>query len=466
MPLSREHGRLRAAHPGVRDAQTASVLGALSPTARRILKAAFRVLERDGYEGLTLRRIAAEAGETRSLIAYHFENKAGLVTTLVDSLWHDADVALEQEVEGLAADARGRLLALTGLHLRLAQQPGLYRTYFDLLPNILRDDEARSRLARTYRSYRRIGELCLAPGVKDKADPQALATLLLAIGEGVSVQTLLGGDDALAAGVFALLERRVAALLDLGPLVEVAGEVLAADVVAAQASSPGASPGGATAARKAGAVAPSESLATIEALEDPAATLTPAAARVLRAALALLYDEGAQSLTADAIARASGEPTSSVFYHFGDKHGLIAVVLRASDYRFAQALLKAARRVMPRSSATEAVVDVLVKIYRQPGWMRALYDVLPVALRDEELCRQEAEFVALVRASMVVYLLEAGMPEVEAGDLAAMCLALTHGLAVQRLVDPRGTPVSSVLETLRVLLRLGGEGPSRSSNRA
>jgi len=109
---------------------------------------------------------------------------------------------------------------------------------------------------------------------------------------------------------------------------------------------------------------------------------------------------------------------------------------------------------------------VLVKIYRQPGWMRALYDVLPVALRDEELCRQEAEFVALVRASMVVYLLEAGMPAVEAGDLTAMCLALTHGLAVQRLVDPRGTPVSSVLETLRVLLRLGGEGPSRSSNRA
>jgi len=203
---------LSAAWPGIRDAQTAEVLGALSPTARRIARAAFRVLERDGYEGLSLRRIAQEAGETKSLITYHFENKSGLVTTLVDSLWHEADVSLAAEVEGLAADPRGRLLALTGLHRCLAQDSRLYQTYFDLFPHILRDGEARARLTRTYRSYRHIGELCLAPGSAD-GDALALATLLLAIGEGIAVQVLMTGEDDLLAPAFAVLERRLAALL-------------------------------------------------------------------------------------------------------------------------------------------------------------------------------------------------------------------------------------------------------------
>lgn len=442
MSLSDERGRLRAAHPGVRDEQTAAVLGALSPTARRILKAAFRVLERDGYEGLSLRRIAAEAGETRSLIAYHFENKAGLVTTLVDSLWHDADVALEQEVEGLAADARGRLLALTGLHLRLAQQPGLNRTYFDLLPHILRDDEARSRLTRTYRSYRRIGELCLAPVVGDKADPLALATLLLAAGEGIAVQTLLSGDHEAATRAFDLLERRVADCLGLDPL-----------VAEAQGS------GGPPPARAASpATSAEEEVERLAGMRDPAAGLTSAAREILRAAVRLLNDDGPQALTAEALARASGQPTSSVFYHFGDKHGLLSEVLAASDYRFATVLGKASRPFVSRSPDPCVVADVMAKIFAQPGWMRAFFDVLPIVVRDAEMCRQEAAFMATARGNLSVFLRRGGVPAVEAGDLAVVCLAVTHGLGAQRLVDPRGTPVAQVIDTLRMLLARSGEG--------
>jgi len=57
-------------------------LAELSPTARRIL-------EREGYEGLTLRRIGEEVGETKSLIVCHFGGKDGLIAVLVDSLWHE-----------------------------------------------------------------------------------------------------------------------------------------------------------------------------------------------------------------------------------------------------------------------------------------------------------------------------------------------------------------------------------------
>ncbi len=441
MPLDRERGRLCAAHPGVRDEQTASVLGALSPTARRILKAAFRVLERDGYEGLSLRRIAAEAGETRSLIAYHFENKAGLVTTLVDSLWHDADVALEQEVEGLAADARGRVLALTGLHLRLARQPGLYRTYFDLLPHILRDDDARSRLTRTYRSYRRIGELCLAPGVEGKVDPLALATLLLAIGEGIAVQALVTDDTAMLGPAFAVLEDRTLRLLGLAPAAPRPEAATSRTLHAAPPTPPGGSPDGRD-----------PSAGFMEGMEDPAARLTPAGARVLEAAVALAGEEGLRSLSAESLARVSGEPTSSVYYYFGDKRGLLAAVVAASDYKFGHAVARAAGRVAPHRAAPAVVARVLQRVFAQPGWMRLLFDVLPVVLRDDELRAREAAFFARLRTGPAAVLQRDGVAEDEAATLALLSQSLVFGLAMQKLVDRRGTPVTAAIDTWQALL--------------
>jgi len=444
VPVSEGHARRRAAAPGVRDEQTAVVLGALSPTARRILTAAFRVLERDGYEGLSLRRIAAEAGETRSLIAYHFENKAGLVATLVDSLWHDADVRLEHEVKALVADPRGRLFALTGLHLRLARQSGLYRTYFDLLPHILRDDDARSRLTRTYRSYRRIGELCLAPAVGERADPLALATLLLAAGEGLGVQVLLDGDDRVAVAAFALLERQVVAHLGLG-----------------RPPAGSAPPASAT-----GPVTAGGEDAFLRGLPDPTVGLVPAAGRVLRAALALLNDEGPQALTAEMLAARSGEPPSSVFYYFGDKHGLLAAVLAAGEQRLGQAILRAARPVVARSPGPVAVADLTAKLFAQQGWMRTFFNSFPLTQRDAELHRIEADFTHFLRDSLAAYLRRSGVPEADLMPLSWLCLGLMYGLAIQRLVDRNGTPVAETIETWRALLAQSAAAAGEPSSTA
>lgn len=47
-------------------------------TARRILAAGMRCFAREGFTGATTRMIAAEAGVTLPVIAYHFGNKEGL----------------------------------------------------------------------------------------------------------------------------------------------------------------------------------------------------------------------------------------------------------------------------------------------------------------------------------------------------------------------------------------------------
>lgn len=48
----------------------------------RILEAGYRVLARDGYAGLTMAKVAAEADQNQALIGYHFGGKQGLVTAV------------------------------------------------------------------------------------------------------------------------------------------------------------------------------------------------------------------------------------------------------------------------------------------------------------------------------------------------------------------------------------------------
>lgn len=54
------------------------------PTKDRILKAAVEQFAERGYNGASLRAIAAQADADLALIAYYFGNKAGLFLTIVD----------------------------------------------------------------------------------------------------------------------------------------------------------------------------------------------------------------------------------------------------------------------------------------------------------------------------------------------------------------------------------------------
>ena len=59
---------------------------ALSPTARRLVTAARKLLARGGFEALTVEAVAAEAGAYRDSVRYYFGSKAAFVAAVVDSL--------------------------------------------------------------------------------------------------------------------------------------------------------------------------------------------------------------------------------------------------------------------------------------------------------------------------------------------------------------------------------------------
>jgi len=180
---------------------------ALPPTAQRILAAAQRLLAAGGFEALKLSAIAREAGESKASIGYHFGNKAGLVTALVDSLAHDSNRGLIEETAAVPA-GEARVRTLIDGETRIAADAESFQSFFEILPQALRDPDLRERVAALYDGYRETVLRCL-----DAADPEAeaelrpFAMLMIAIVDGLAIQHGLDPEGADVAAATALWER-------------------------------------------------------------------------------------------------------------------------------------------------------------------------------------------------------------------------------------------------------------------
>jgi AcrR family transcriptional regulator len=163
----------------------------LAPTARRLLEAARRLLERSGYRALTLEAIGREAGENKSLIWYHFGSKSGLLVALADWLLYDA--LHDQQVRvGTMPPGVDRQQAMWSDSRAVAADSEAQRLFYDLLPHLLEDRRTRRRLATLYAGYRTLVArgLSLDGGPECSSDERTLASMLIALTDGLAIQLL------------------------------------------------------------------------------------------------------------------------------------------------------------------------------------------------------------------------------------------------------------------------------------
>ena len=178
----------------------------LSPTARRLVAAARTLLARGGFEALTVEGVAAEAGAYRDSVRYYFGSKAAFIAAVVDSLAHDQSVAAVAETRAQPAGEE-RVHALVAGDRKLVDDRDSFRDFFAIFPHVLLDEELRSRVAGLYDWYRDLyaGGMGGA-GAEAEARLRGLASLMVAMTDGLAVQKLLDPDGVDLESLFALWE--------------------------------------------------------------------------------------------------------------------------------------------------------------------------------------------------------------------------------------------------------------------
>ena len=103
---------------------------------------------------------------------------------------------------------------------------------------------------------------------------------------------------------------------------------------------------------------------------------------MLDAARDLLLEEGSRSATMDAIARASGAPTGSLYHRFGSRDDLIAKLWIRAVQRSQASFLAALERDSPREAALAAALSIVDFCEDHPADAQLL-----VGFRREDLIR-------------------------------------------------------------------------------
>ena len=202
-------------------------------------------------------------------------------------------------------------------------------------------------------------------------------------------------------------------------------------------------------------------------------SLAPTARRILDAAHRRLMQHGYPGLTFDAIAAESGSNKSMIRYYFGSKAGLVNALLDDLIHDDVLQLAEIASHVMSADERVDALMAVS-RVYLERSNFNSEFDILPYAVRDEELRLMVAKLWDWYR---VAYVRCFGGPEASLDDphllaLSSIFMAAVDGLAIQIGLQGRGFDQDRAWEVLGQLLKAhvqqldSSEGPSGGSSSA
>jgi TetR/AcrR family transcriptional regulator, transcriptional repressor of bet genes len=201
-----------------------------TPEVRReaLIEATLSCLKKYGHEGVSVRRISAEAGVSIGLINHHFPSKSGLIAETYEFLALSLQDELRARAQNRTASPRERLSDF--FNASFAPElldPQLFNVWVVFWSMVAHSPEIREVHDRTYGKYRSILESLLGELVKSGAAPKlklrSAAIALSALLDGLWVELSLSADNfkpreaigicedwvnALCAGAFPRLLRR------------------------------------------------------------------------------------------------------------------------------------------------------------------------------------------------------------------------------------------------------------------
>jgi len=162
--------------------------------AQRIVEAMRTSVGKRGAAGSTFDVVAREAGVSRGLLHYYFGSKERLMVEVVRSDCESRVAALEENLAtATSADEFVAFLVQT-LEAFLSDEPS-QAVLYEMLSASRRSDEIRVELAELYRRWR--AQLATALTEKQRegvvkldAEPEDVAALLFALGDGMGLQVI------------------------------------------------------------------------------------------------------------------------------------------------------------------------------------------------------------------------------------------------------------------------------------
>ena len=162
--------------------------------AQRIVAAMRASVSTRGAAASTFDHVAREAGVSRGLLHYYFGSKEQL---LVEVVRRDCETRIQAMAERFAGarDADAIVAALVVGLEEFMDQPGSQALVYEMLTASRHSEEIRAELAELYRRWREF----LAAALREKqdegvvkldADPESVASMLFALGDGFGIQVI------------------------------------------------------------------------------------------------------------------------------------------------------------------------------------------------------------------------------------------------------------------------------------
>jgi AcrR family transcriptional regulator len=166
----------------------------IAPLRReQIVQATIRCLAREGYAGLTMKKVSREARVSQGILHYYFADKRAILVAALEAVMADLDrrVAAAQARSG--RDPEARLRALIRASLEAAREAReVWVVFVEFWGEMMHDARLREINAHLYVRMRRLIGALVVQGVRSgrfrRVDPKQAAAVILGLVDGVSLQ--------------------------------------------------------------------------------------------------------------------------------------------------------------------------------------------------------------------------------------------------------------------------------------
>lgn len=181
-------------------AQSKKEEAALSPKVgvaplrrEQIVRATIRCLAREGYSGLTMKKVSRQAGVSQGILHYYFADKRAILVAALETVMADLDrrVAAAQARSGRDPQARLRALVRASLEAAVDARE-VWVVFVEFWGEMMHDARLRAINADLYARMRRLIGALVGQGSRSgrfrRVDPASAAAVVLGLLDGVALQ--------------------------------------------------------------------------------------------------------------------------------------------------------------------------------------------------------------------------------------------------------------------------------------